>query len=259
MQNQSGNMNDSSGFPTLTTQKQREESFRNQTEFLLRQPDVLGAHWFQYYDEPRHGRHDGENYNFGLIDIFGKPYKGLAKTGSKALQTPKDRRIDKPNTRKSIPYLAPEMGRNFNLWDHWDAAMPRTGGEPRGDFFVSWNESGLYGAIYWNEDRFFEAFYKDGKIPEVDQATFELKVKGESLVKGRIGAPEGPKLEGANILTYTNGVRSWVVFRIHASRLKMASLTPGTRLPLEAELSTRARLYSMTWQADFATEKRAAR
>ncbi len=259
MQNQSGNMNDSSGFPTLINQKQREESFKKQTEFLLRQPDIVGVHWFQYYDEPRHGRGDGENYNFGLVDIYGQSYKGLAKASLKALQPPKIRSIDQPNRRKTIPYLEAEKGRNLDLWPHWDAAMPRTDGEPRGDFFAAWNESGLYGAIYWNEDRFFENFYRDGKVPVSDHAVFELKTGGESLVKGTIGAAEGPQLEGANILAFKSGVRSWVIFRIHASRLNQAALSPGFKLPIEASLSTKGRLYSLKWQADFATEKRVTR
>ena len=42
----------------------------------MRLPYVVGADWFQYYDEPPHGRKlDGEDYNFGLVDIHDTPYK----------------------------------------------------------------------------------------------------------------------------------------------------------------------------------------
>jgi hypothetical protein len=37
-------------------------------EEISEPPYVVGADWFQYYDEPTHGRADGENYNFGLVD-----------------------------------------------------------------------------------------------------------------------------------------------------------------------------------------------
>jgi hypothetical protein len=259
MQNQSGNMNDSSGFPTLATQKEREASFRRQTEFLLRQPDVLGVHWFQYYDEPRHGRHDGENYNFGLIDIEGRPYEGLARAGRKALRPPRKRTADQPNPQKTIPWIAPEKGRRLENWPHWQAVMPRTSGEPRGDFFMAWNESGLYGAIYWNEDRFFEAFYRDGKTPSADLGAFELKAGGETLVKAALGDPGGPQLEGANLLDSGTGVRSWVVFRLHASRLKRAKLEPGVKLPFTAKLTTRGRLYTLEWGAEYATQAKSHR
>ncbi len=40
-------------------------------------PNVLGAHWFQYYDEPTGGREDGEDFNMGLVDIHNRPYEEL--------------------------------------------------------------------------------------------------------------------------------------------------------------------------------------
>jgi hypothetical protein len=56
----SGNKNDTSAFPTVMTQKQRVAGFRTSVQALARTPYVIGADWFQYYDEPRHGRGDGE-------------------------------------------------------------------------------------------------------------------------------------------------------------------------------------------------------
>lgn len=43
---------------------------RYQSFFL---PAVVGMDWFQYFDEPTHGRDDGENFNFGLVDIHDQP------------------------------------------------------------------------------------------------------------------------------------------------------------------------------------------
>jgi len=48
----------------------------------LKIPYVIGADWFQYYDEPAHERHDGENFNFGLVDIHDRPYEALTATSS---------------------------------------------------------------------------------------------------------------------------------------------------------------------------------
>ncbi len=39
--------------------------------------NVIGADWFQYYDEPKYGRNDGENYNMGLVDIYDQPYEEI--------------------------------------------------------------------------------------------------------------------------------------------------------------------------------------
>ena len=72
-QNRSGNRNDKSTFPTVKTQKERVAGFRNTVQALVRIPYVVGADWFQYYDEPTHGRGDGENFNFGLVDIHNQP------------------------------------------------------------------------------------------------------------------------------------------------------------------------------------------
>jgi hypothetical protein len=41
-------------------------------------PNIVGAHWFEWIDEPSTGRFDGENYNIGFLDICNKPYEDLA-------------------------------------------------------------------------------------------------------------------------------------------------------------------------------------
>jgi hypothetical protein len=35
---------------------------------------IVGAHWFQLYDEPTTGRGDGENYQIGFLDVCDQPY-----------------------------------------------------------------------------------------------------------------------------------------------------------------------------------------
>ena len=35
---------------------------------------MIGAHWFQWLDEPVTGRPDGENYNIGFVDVTDQPY-----------------------------------------------------------------------------------------------------------------------------------------------------------------------------------------
>ena len=42
---------------------------------FARCPYIVGTHWFQYYDEPKGGRPDGEDYNMGLVDIYDRPYQ----------------------------------------------------------------------------------------------------------------------------------------------------------------------------------------
>jgi len=40
-------------------------------------------HWFQYQDHPHGGRGDGEDYNFGLVDIHDQPYEKLVEMFSR--------------------------------------------------------------------------------------------------------------------------------------------------------------------------------
>ncbi|MDR3141303.1 MAG: hypothetical protein LBU37_06230 [Tannerellaceae bacterium] len=42
-------------------------------------PSLIGAHWFQWIDQPNTGRMDGENYNIGLVDITDRPYPEMVK------------------------------------------------------------------------------------------------------------------------------------------------------------------------------------
>ncbi len=41
-------------------------------------PWCVGAHWFQYLDQPLTGRGDGENYNIGFVNATDDPYPELA-------------------------------------------------------------------------------------------------------------------------------------------------------------------------------------
>jgi hypothetical protein len=56
-------------FPTLATQTNRAHAAGTYLRRVLARPYVVGAHWFQYMDQPATGRFDGENQNFGLVKI----------------------------------------------------------------------------------------------------------------------------------------------------------------------------------------------
>jgi agarase len=56
-------------FPTLATQADRAHALGTYLRRVIARPYLLGAHWFQYMDQPATGRFDGENQNFGLVTI----------------------------------------------------------------------------------------------------------------------------------------------------------------------------------------------
>ena len=67
-------------FPALVGDQQaRAEGYRTMTARLARVPYVIGADWFQWMDEPHGGRViDGEDANFGIVDVNDRPYQQLA-------------------------------------------------------------------------------------------------------------------------------------------------------------------------------------
>jgi hypothetical protein len=74
----SGNRN-MVGFPAqVLDQQARAEAYKLFTTRLSRVPYVIGADWFQWMDEPPSGRRsDGEDANFGVVDVDDRAYDPL--------------------------------------------------------------------------------------------------------------------------------------------------------------------------------------
>ena len=73
----SNNINRAGHLMTVGTQEARAIGAVAAAQALAREPNVIGLHWFQLYDHPNGGRLDGEDYNFGLLDVRDKPYETL--------------------------------------------------------------------------------------------------------------------------------------------------------------------------------------
>ncbi|NCC51564.1 MAG: hypothetical protein EOM20_10145 [Spartobacteria bacterium] len=79
MENNSGCLNRKGADVTVATQADRAECFRRYAREALEQPFIIGYDWFQYFDQPPHGRFDGEDSNYGLVDIHNEVYAGLTE------------------------------------------------------------------------------------------------------------------------------------------------------------------------------------
>ncbi len=79
MDNRSGNKNRNwrgNGF--VKTSQDRAESLNKHLNALKSEKYIVGCSWFSLNDEPPSGRtRDGEDCNFGIVDIHGRPYKEL--------------------------------------------------------------------------------------------------------------------------------------------------------------------------------------
>ncbi|NLT77258.1 MAG: hypothetical protein GXX98_12115, partial [Planctomycetes bacterium] len=65
------------GLVQTADQIERGKGYRYYVEQAAALPGFVGAHWFQWSDQPVLGRFDGENYNIGLVDITNRPYVEL--------------------------------------------------------------------------------------------------------------------------------------------------------------------------------------
>src|SRR6185503_10029251 len=154
--NRSGNKNDKSTFPTVSTQKERAAGFRNTLHALLKIPYVVGADWFQYYDEATHGRFDGENFNFGLVDIHNRPYEPLTSAASvlDVANLKKQPPPMRPNASQGVPPAPADPFAQFQptlALKHWDRErgfVPPLSEFPLADLYLCWSKKAIYLGLF---------------------------------------------------------------------------------------------------------------
>ncbi|HTS18268.1 MAG TPA: agarase [Verrucomicrobiae bacterium] len=65
--------------PKVKTQAERASAFRSYVTQALQNPYLVGYHWFEHCDEPKEGRFDGENSNYGVVNIHDEVYTDLTQ------------------------------------------------------------------------------------------------------------------------------------------------------------------------------------
>lgn len=74
------------GLVSTPSQAARAAMFRDYIQSVTDNPAFVGAHWFQYTDEPLTGRTlDGENYNIGFVTVTDTPYPEMVQAARSAL------------------------------------------------------------------------------------------------------------------------------------------------------------------------------
>lgn len=166
----SGNRNTVGFVGQVLDQQARADGYRLMTTRLARVPYVIGADWFQWNDEPPSGRaNDGEDANFGLVDIDDKTYDVLADSvrattpllNGLHTDSPKDDGheiwresfADKPVAR--VPYLVKPIRLNGELSDwpkeakiqgvrHSQTVGLERSKLPLPNVYLGWREEGVY-------------------------------------------------------------------------------------------------------------------
>jgi len=67
------------GLKKTANQEDRADKYRSYVRGALRNPYIVGTHWFQYKDQATTGRGDGENYQIGFIDVCDNPYPEIVR------------------------------------------------------------------------------------------------------------------------------------------------------------------------------------
>jgi|GEM_PF-490997 len=251
-ENRSGDKNSSSGFPVVQTQAERARVFAKQTKTLAETPYVVGAHWFQYYDEPKLGRGDGENYDMGLVDVKNGPYKELTKAAVK-LAPALTHAMAHLKTAPSLPLVGPSGDKETKeSWFQNHPAIPATSPSDRADLRLGYEKGNLYLNLYWDEDRFGEAYYQTKKIPENDRARVQFTVNGQRYA-AHIGSAKKAAFEGNAIATVFGDkaddeslVRNHITFRVPAK---------GDLFHLNFTLETRGRAYRILWEGTYTSKR----
>jgi len=75
MENNSGDKNTAGADVTVATQNDRKVGYNKYVSQAMEFPYMVGYHWFEYFDQSPQGRSfDGENSNYGIVDIYDNEY-----------------------------------------------------------------------------------------------------------------------------------------------------------------------------------------
>ena len=126
---------------------------------FARRPNIIGTHWFQYYDEPQGGRADGEDYNMGLVDIYDQPYEEVVATFQRTNSLLPGLHAQANHARphlENAPFVTiPRTARMIDVSDasltDWDKDRTLMRGftakppyVPFADIYLAWHPNGLY-------------------------------------------------------------------------------------------------------------------
>lgn len=263
--NRSGNKNTRGIYPVVATQKERAAGFRNTLQALLNIPYVVGADWFQYYDEPTHGRYDGENFNFGLVDIHDRPYEPLTalastldpialKKQAAAFARPDASQGVPPAPRNPLAQFEPMLA--LKHWDRERGFVKPVSEDPLADLYVCWNRNAIFLGLY-AQDVTEDICYKDKIVRASDRAEWIVSLAGSTnAIRCRIGAGlepvvDEPTVRLVNISGINGTVRNIAGLEIPAKRFGKERFKAGDMIEFTSTFYTQCRAYRMEWKGKF--------
>jgi hypothetical protein len=179
-ENRTGNRNNGH-LMTVQTQAERARGAETAIRRFATEPRIVGLHWFMYWDHPKGGRMDGEDYNFGLVDIDDRPYEELTEALSRANR-------DAVKTHRAVPVTDPKPSEGTLLipkaaidprdkhlgdWPKERALLPPLVASldevPFGEFYLAWDDRGINLAMIAMDYQDAELMAYEGDYP-IDEA-----------------------------------------------------------------------------------------
>jgi hypothetical protein len=260
-ENHSGNQNSHGIYPLVATQKERARAFRNILQALVKTPYVVAADWFQYFDQPRHGRFDGENFNFGLVDIHDRPYEALTSTVASfdlaSLRSqPSRARSDgaqgvPPAPRNPLDQFEPGLA--LLRWDRERGFVNPISEFPLADLYVCWDKKAIYVGLC-AQDVVEDSFYKGKTVQSIDRAEWIISFDGmRKPIRGRVGAGlepifDEPSVRVMNISGINGDLRNIAAMEIPAQLLGKERFKQGDTVELASTFFTHCRAYGVEWK-----------
>jgi hypothetical protein len=261
-ENRSGNRNDYGVYPVSRTQRERALVAGRTLRELARLPWVIGADWFQFADEPMHGRDDGENFNFGLVDHRDRPYEAVTTVFARFDPQAERARREVPGPTSFVAPRAPKdpFG-DFRppialmRWDRESGFLKARTPDPMADLYVCWSNQALYLGLY-SMDIVEPAYYRNAFVPKVDRPYWVATLNGREIFHARIGAGREPLISDSRVrIANSSGtggnVSDIAAVEIPATLLGANHLRAGDRVTLVTTLISHAGAARTEWSAEF--------
>lgn len=197
-ENRTGNTNNGH-LMTVATQAERAQGAAAATANFARIPAIVGSQWFQYYDQPKGGRADGEDYDFGLVDTADRPYRrvtaGLAAANREAPAIHAASAAPRPEERATpiiIPHAEVDIAaHSLTGWPKPASLLPPLVPSPGavgfGEVYLTWSDKGLAVATIGQDYYDIDLLAYDGAFPLEEAYRLELGVDGAAA--GQTGGP----------------------------------------------------------------------
>ncbi len=206
----SNNINRTGHLMTVATQEARAIGAVAAAEAFARQPNVVGLHWFQLYDHPKGGRLDGEDYNFGLLDVRDTPYEVLVNAlgyVNKVLprlhseqQTP-----PAPQAVVTVPYAVIDaQDSRLTDWPKAAALIPMQSAPDDvvfGDIYLSWDDDAVNVAVIAMDYYDSGLLAESGTFPVEEAFRLDIGIRQKehaNLVRLHV-IPEKTEVDGTKV------------------------------------------------------------